>query len=113
MAAAPGPPVPVGPVGLLRLPRQSEQYALRERVFKSVAYYTLSDEETDTVLYSDEDECKIFLMGLVNATMAKVKYEMGNATRAHFQDIVFCSILRSETIQNELGFNGVQSMEEI
>ena len=52
-------------------------------------------------------------MGLVNAAMAKAKYEMGNAARAHFQDMVFCSILRRETIQNELRINGVQSIEEM
>ena len=30
--------------------------------------------------------------------------------RAHFLDMVFCSILSSETLQNKLEFNGVQSM---
>ena len=39
----------------------------------------------------------------------------GNAARACFQVTitVFCSILRSQTFQKELGFNGLQSMEEM
>ena len=45
------------------------QYALRERLFQLVAWYTiiytLSNEETEAVLYSDEAEREIFLMGLV------------------------------------------------
>ena len=67
----------------------------------------LFDEETDANLFSDDDEgdLEIFLMGLVNAVMAKVRYNMGNATRAHFQVVMFCSILRNETFQKELGCN--------
>ena len=58
----------------------------------------LFDEETDANLFSDDDEgdLEIFLMGLVNAAMAKVRYEMGNAARAHCKDNVFCLILRSQ-----------------
>ena len=37
---------------------------------------------------------------------------MGNAARAHFQETMFCLILRSKTIQKELGFDGVQSMRK-
>ena len=39
------------------------QYALRER--QSVAYYPLYDEETDTVLCSDDVAREIFLIGLL------------------------------------------------
>ena len=35
---------------------EKAQYALRERPFRQVAYHTLSDDETDTVLCSDDDE---------------------------------------------------------
>ena len=48
-------------------------------------------------------------MHLVNAVMRKVRHEMGNAARAHFQEMVFCSILRSETFKKARGSNGVQS----
>ena len=37
---------------------------------------------------------------------------MGNAARAYFQDVVSCSIVRSDTIQAELVFNVGQSMAE-
>ena len=71
--------------------------------------------ETDSVLYSDSDdgEREIFLLGLVTAAMAKVRYKMGKAGRAHFQYTVFCLILSGKTIQKELGFNATQSMEEM
>ena len=54
-------------------------------------------------------------MGLVNTAMTKVRYEimMGNVARAHFHETVFCSILRSPTIQKELGFDGVQSIAQM
>ena len=73
-------------------------------VFRSGAYYTLADEETDAVLYSGvKPSC--WVSGSCECAMAKVRYEMGNAARAHFQDTVFCSKFRSETIQKEPGFN--------
>ena len=53
----------------------------------------------------DDDKRESFLMGLVNVAMAKIRYEVGNAARVHFQDTVFCLILRKETFQKELGFN--------
>ena len=55
-------------------PSEKGQYLLLERLFKLVAYYTLSEEATQVIIVADEDKKEMFLMGLGSDARAKVRY---------------------------------------
>ena len=97
----------------VNVPTEKTQLALRERLFRSAAHYALSEDEVDIIFEADSKERELFLMGLVNASLAKIRYDMGEESRAHFQETVFCSIARNPIIQRELGFDAFQSLGDM
>ena len=94
----------------IEFPTEKVQYRFRERIFRAAGYYALSDEEIEAVFAAGSVEREEFLLGLVTASAPKLRYDLGNAARAHFQEGVFCSIARDPTIQKELGFDLCQSL---
>ena len=84
-------------------PTEKSQHAQRLRLFKSAAYYALTDSEIDEVLDASEDSLRIFLCGLVSAAVAKVRYELPLAARQHFQAHVFCPLRKDPSMQEQLG----------
>jgi hypothetical protein len=94
-------------------PSEKVQHPLRERLFKAAAYYSLSDDEIAAVFAAESADREDFLLGLVTAALPKLRYDLGNIARAHFQEAVFCSIARDPIIQAELGFDPFQSMVDM
>ena len=97
----------------IEYPSEKVQYRFRERLFRAAGYYSLSDDEIAMVFATGSVEREEFLLGLVTAALPKLRYDLGNAARAHFQEGVFCSIARDPTIQRELGFDLCQSMVDM
>jgi hypothetical protein len=87
----------------LEYPTEKSQHDQRVRLFRSAAYYALTDEEIDEVLEADEEALRVFLMGLVTAAIAKPRYELPTAAREHFQSHIFCSVRKDSLVQQQLG----------
>jgi len=87
----------------LEYPTEKSQHDQRVRLFRSAAYYALTDEEIDEVLEADEEALRVFLMGLVTAAVAKPRYELPTAAREHFQSHIFCSVRKDSLVQEQLG----------
>ena len=78
-------------------------------IFKSAAYYALSDEDLDEIMACDNEAVlRAYLIGLFRAASRLWKFGMPVEARSVFQNDVFHPATVSETLQAHLGLTPVQ-----
>ena len=113
-----GRPVPLGKAMALlatvqyghRFPVDEHGHADRLNLFKSAAHYALTAEELEEILEESEAVQRIFLKGLFNAGLFKIKNDLPVAARHYFQNSVFCPVRKSQEIQDHLGLGPFESI---
>ena len=86
-----------------RPPVDEHGHADRLNLFKSAAHYALVPEELTEILDTAEDVLRIYIKGLLNAALYKIKNDLPIAARQHFQAEVFCPLRKNKEIQDHLG----------
>ncbi len=82
-------------------------------VFKSAAYYALSDEDLSEILSCEsEPVLKAYMSGLFRAACRLWKYVMPVEAKAVFQTDVFHPASAKEKLQAHLGFTMAQRIFE-
>ena len=82
-------------------------------VFKSAAYYALSDEDLSEILSCESEPIlKAYMSGLFRAACRLWKYVMPVEAKAVFQADVFHPASVKEKLQTHLGFNMAQRIFE-
>ena len=78
-------------------------------IFKSAAYYALSDEDLEEILSCDnEPVLRAYILGVFRAAGRLWKYGTPVEASSVFQTDVFHPGTVSEKLQNQLGLNPVQ-----
>jgi hypothetical protein len=82
-------------------------------IFKSAAYYALSDDDLDEIMSCDnEPVLRAYMLGLFRAAGRLWKYGMPVKARSVFQTDVFHPATVSDKLQNHLGLQPVQRIFE-
>ena len=82
-------------------------------IFKSAAYYALSDEDLEEILSCDNEPVfRAYMIGLFRAAGRLWKYGMPVEARSVFQTDVFHPATVSDKLQNHLGLLPVQRIFE-
>ena len=82
-------------------------------IFKSAAYYALSDDDLDEIMSCDnEPVLRAYMLGLFRAAGRLWKYGMPVEARSVFQTDVFHPATVSDKLQNHLGLQPVQRIFE-
>ena len=113
-----GRPVPLGKAMALlatvqygfRPPVDEHGHADRVNLLKSAAHYALIAEELAEILDTAEEVLRIYLKGLLNAGLFKIKNDLPVAARLYFQAEVFCPVRKSKEIQEHLGLGPGESI---
>ena len=79
------------------------------RIFKSAAYYALTDEELEEILETEEAALRLFIKGLIQAQCRLLKYVGPQAAREEFENVVFRPASKDPIIQKHLGLEMAQS----
>ena len=92
------------------IPLEEAGHEERLRIFKSAAYYTLTDEELEEILDTEDAALRLFLKGLCTAQCRLIKYVVPVAARDEFENGVFRPASKSAVIQKHLGLEMAQSI---
>ena len=79
-------------------------------LLKSAAHYALIAEELEEILDTADDVLRIYLKGMFNAGLFKIKNDLPVAARHYFQTSVFCPVSKSKEIQDHLGLGPLDSI---
>ena len=71
------------------IPIEEAGHGERMRIFKSAAYFALTDEELEEILKSEEATLRLFIKGLIQAQCSLLKYVGPQAAREEFEHVVF------------------------
>ena len=95
-------------------PVDEHGHADRLNLFKSAAHYARIAEELEEILDTGEEVLRIYLKGLFNAGLFKIKNDLPVAARHYFQNSVFCPVMtpvrKSQEIQDHLGLGPLESI---
>ena len=85
----------------------------RMNIYKSAAYYALSDEDLEEILSCDnEPVLRAYILGIFRAACRLWKYGMPVEARSVFQTEVFHPATVSDKLQTHLGLQPVQRIFE-
>jgi hypothetical protein len=83
----------------------------RLRIFKSAAWYALTDEEVEEVLEHTDDQVDDYLKGLVTAGIRLWRYEAPEEARRVFQNEVFAPLVENPIFQTHLALSPGQRVQ--
>lgn len=92
------------------IPAEESGHEERMRIFRSAAWYALTPEEVRTIEATEEATLRVYIKGLITASIHKLKYTLPNAARAYFQNRVFNTPRKDRTIQEHLGLQMHESV---
>lgn len=92
------------------IPLEEAGHEERLRIFKSAAYYALTDEELEDILDTEEAALRLFLKGLIQAQCRLIKYVAPQAARDEFENVVFRPASKDPVVQKHLGLEMAQSI---
>ena len=92
------------------IPLEEAGHEERLRIFKSAAYYALTDEELEEILDTEDAALRLFLKGLCTAQCRLIKYVVPVAARDEFENVVFRPASKNAVIQKHLGLEMAQSI---
>jgi hypothetical protein len=72
------------------------------RVFKSAAWYALTDEELAEIFEHTEDQVDDYIKGLVTASIRLWKYDAHEEARIFSQNEVFAQVVKDPLFQMHL-----------
>jgi len=93
-----------------RPPVDEHGHADRVNLLKSAAHYALIPEELEEILDTAEEVLRIYLKGLLNTGLYKIKNDLPVNARDHFQTAVFCPLRKNDEIQGHLGLEPRESI---
>ena len=94
----------------LEVPLEEAEHEQRLDIFKSAAYYALSEDELEEILSAEHAALKHYLKGLMVSAMRLPKYVLPVQVRHHFQNVVFHPPRRDPQIQEHLGLEMTQTI---
>ena len=83
----------------------------RLRIFKSAAWYALTEEELAEILEHTEDQVDDYIKGIVTAGIRLWKYEAAEEARKLFQNDVFAPLVENPLYQTHLVLNPGQRVQ--
>ena len=83
----------------------------RLRIFKSAAWYALTEEELAEILEHTEDQVDDYIKGIVTAGIRLWKYEAAEEARKLFQNDVFAPLVENPLYQTHLALNPGQRVQ--
>ena len=92
------------------IPLEEAGHEERLRIFKSAAYYALTDEKLEEILETEDAALRLFLKGLCIAQCRLIKYVVPFAARDEFENNVFRPASKNTVIQKHLGLEMAQSI---
>jgi hypothetical protein len=85
----------------------------RLRVFKSAAYYAMTEEEISEIMDADEITLNLYVENLVIAAIRVYKYEAADTARKIFQDEVSGPTLENPEFQKHLNLQPGQRIHSL
>jgi hypothetical protein len=92
------------------IPLEEAGHEDRLRIFKSAAYYALTDEELEEILDTEEAALRVFIKGVIQAQCRLIKYMGPQTARDEFENRVFHPASKDPVIQKHLGLEMAQSI---
>ena len=92
------------------IPLEEAGHDTRVRIFKSAAYYCLTEEDLEEILDISEPELRLYLKGIFSAGCRMLRYELTAAARKYFEHNVFRPAIKNAEIQKHLGLEMSQSV---